>query len=143
MEEVFYKIKRRSDGLFSAGGHYPNFSKKGKIWRTMGHLRNHLNSIAPSERDVYDDCDIVELVSTEHILCSVNCETEAIKRRRIEEQQRSLELFRKEQAKKKIEQAKKKIEEEVEEKQKLVELLKKYPKFDKVETAGKIVKRGV
>lgn len=40
-----YRIQRISDGLFSTGGANPNFNKKGKIWRNIGFLKNHLNCI--------------------------------------------------------------------------------------------------
>jgi len=37
-----YMIRRKSDGLFSSGGMSPKFDKKGKIWGTVGALKNHL-----------------------------------------------------------------------------------------------------
>ena len=39
-----YKI-RNQDGLFSSGGTWPRFTKKGKIWKARGHLTNHLNQV--------------------------------------------------------------------------------------------------
>lgn len=139
MAETFYKIRRR-DGLFSSGGHYPNFSKKGKIWRTMGHLRNHLNSLAPGDR--YNDCEIIELVSTEHIVCSVRLELEAIQNRERDRQNRERDRQRVVMERARLMREKEIKEQEEKEKQKLVELLKKYPEFEKVETEGKIIKRG-
>jgi hypothetical protein len=38
-----YKIQRVSDGLYSTGGSSIRFSKNGKVWRTVGQLKNHLN----------------------------------------------------------------------------------------------------
>lgn len=38
-----YKIRNKNTGLFSRGGSEPEFNKKGKIWKTMGHLKAHLN----------------------------------------------------------------------------------------------------
>jgi hypothetical protein len=38
-----YKIRRKSDGLFSTGGMSPNWSKTGKTWNAIGHLKNHLH----------------------------------------------------------------------------------------------------
>jgi hypothetical protein len=63
-----YQIQR-SDGLFSTGGYWPRFSKRGKIWRTIGHLKIHLrnvtgrHSIYP-ERHIkaYEDCVVVKYV---------------------------------------------------------------------------------
>lgn len=40
--ETEYKIRRKSDGLFSAGGTWPRFSKRGKTWRTKHALAMHL-----------------------------------------------------------------------------------------------------
>jgi len=43
-----YRIQRISDGLFSTGGAHPRFNKKGKIWRTIPHIKNHLTVIEDS-----------------------------------------------------------------------------------------------
>jgi hypothetical protein len=56
--EMFYKIRNRKTGLFATEGCYPSFSKKGKIWRTIGYLKSHLNGIRIA--DVYKDCEIIE-----------------------------------------------------------------------------------
>ena len=37
-----YVIADPATGLFSTGGTNPKFKKKGKIWSTLGHLKNHL-----------------------------------------------------------------------------------------------------
>lgn len=36
-------IQRDSDGLFSSGGQTPTFSKNGKAWTHLSHLKNHLH----------------------------------------------------------------------------------------------------
>lgn len=67
-----YKIRRKSDGLFSMGGSWPRFNKNGKIWKQKGHLTSHLNIVFDNfrnqrhHRDHYDDCEIVayELIET-------------------------------------------------------------------------------
>lgn len=76
-----YKIQRKSDGLFSTGGMSPTFSKTGKTWNAIGHLKNHLNQFIrvftwdketrkgeykDTIGDVYTGCEIVtyELVSS-------------------------------------------------------------------------------
>ncbi|MFA5048260.1 MAG: hypothetical protein WC516_04530 [Patescibacteria group bacterium] len=136
-EEIFYKIKRRSDDLFSNGGSYPKFTKKGKIWRTLGHLRSHLNSVGILRGfQIYEDCEIVELVSNEHVLCSVRTELENAERREQERQRTILERHRLD-----VEQRAK--EEQDAEIKKLKELLDKYPEFESILTTGKIIKRGV
>ena len=40
--KLVYKI-RHKDGTFSTGGMSPYFTTKGKIWHTLGALKNHLN----------------------------------------------------------------------------------------------------
>lgn len=72
-----FQIRRDKDGLFSTGGSYPTFTKRGKIWHQLGHVkaaitmadRRHqflLDSLArqgkPPEPFRYDGCSVVELV---------------------------------------------------------------------------------
>ena len=38
-----YKIRRKSDGLYSSGGTHPQFNSSGKIWRKYSHVLLHLN----------------------------------------------------------------------------------------------------
>ncbi len=54
-----YKIRRRTDGLFSTGGDNPEFIVNGKIWKQIGHIKNHLNLIFKEAKDLYNDCDLV------------------------------------------------------------------------------------
>ena len=64
---IVYKIRRKSDGLFSGGGtSWVNFSKKGKIWKQQNHLTSHLNQIDRDTRQKYEECEIVcfEIVET-------------------------------------------------------------------------------
>lgn len=35
-----YKIKDSETGLYSTGGTYPSWTKKGKTWSTLGHLKS-------------------------------------------------------------------------------------------------------
>lgn len=35
---IYYKIRRKSDGLYSTGGMTPSFTKQGKVWHTKGGL---------------------------------------------------------------------------------------------------------
>ncbi len=41
--KTVYKIRHKPTGLFSTGGTDPQFTSKGKVWSTIGHLKNHLN----------------------------------------------------------------------------------------------------
>jgi len=66
--QLCYRIRRRSDGLFSTGGSPPGFTKKGKLWRTQGALTNHFNLVSGWQgkaQDVYANCDIVTYELTE------------------------------------------------------------------------------
>ena len=58
-----YKI-RRSDGLFSSGGHNPRFNKTGKIWKNLGHLKNHLLQVRHFDK-LYTTCEVVTYEVTE------------------------------------------------------------------------------
>jgi hypothetical protein len=55
-EHLAYKIRCKSDGLYSSGGQYPNFTTKGKLWNGIGNLKNHLRLV---KKGRYDDCEIV------------------------------------------------------------------------------------
>lgn len=39
-----YRIRRRSDGLYSTGGLYPRFDTKGKTWNNLSALSGHLTN---------------------------------------------------------------------------------------------------
>jgi hypothetical protein len=62
---LLYKIKRKTDGKFSAGGTSPNFSPTGKSW-TRGHLKQHLALLKlcygwhGMAGVLYPDCEIIE-----------------------------------------------------------------------------------
>jgi hypothetical protein len=61
--KVIYKIRRRSDGLYSKGGGWPNFSAKGKSWPSLGALHAHLNLVygRGGQFERYADCEIVNI----------------------------------------------------------------------------------
>ena len=40
-----YKIRHKITGLFSKGGCNPFWTKKGKTWSTLSHLKRHINSV--------------------------------------------------------------------------------------------------
>jgi len=55
-----YKIRRKSDGLFSKGGTSPSFSNKGKIWNSRGHVTSHLSQFGDRDKNrYYKDCEVV------------------------------------------------------------------------------------
>ena len=64
-----WKIRQKSTGLFSRGGtlRHPYddsraWSKKGKSWKQINHLRSHLNLAASFYRQQQDDIEVVKLV---------------------------------------------------------------------------------
>jgi len=57
--ELIFKIRDPNTGLFSSGGMSPSFSKKGKVWKGIGPLKNHLNLV---KRRTYEGCEVVEVV---------------------------------------------------------------------------------
>lgn len=49
-EDVVYRIKNK-DGLYSSGGQNPRFSKNsGKVWTSLGRLKNHLRQFCPKPK---------------------------------------------------------------------------------------------
>jgi len=96
-----YKIRRKSDGLFSAGGSSPHFSKIGKLWKQRNHLSNHLNQVY-RPLQTYADCEIVtyEIVESAVDEMSISDYLDEIQMRKDEREaayQRRVEKFRKEQ----------------------------------------------
>jgi len=89
MQKTVYRIRRKSDGLFSTGGNRPSFTVKGKVWNNKGGLHAHLNmnpkkwvATAPgpfgeyrsAQRDAYEGCELVEfeIVETEKTTTSLD-----------------------------------------------------------------------
>ena len=83
-----YKIRRKSDGLFSTGGQNPDFTKQGKVWKKKGDINSHITMITDSYRDIHDKnkyphpymgCEVVlyELIETEISVESDMCDMEA------------------------------------------------------------------
>jgi len=72
---MVYKIRRKSDGLFSSGGSGPRFSTKEKAWATIGQLKNHLQLFKDWRHSYtetffklpiqYKDCEIVSYTEVE------------------------------------------------------------------------------
>lgn len=80
MNNLIYKIRRKSDGLFSTGGNCPKFTKVGKTWKAIGHVKNHLGALRNGNglpyyaddlvrptavagvvifNNIYEDCELV------------------------------------------------------------------------------------
>lgn len=46
MTVKIYRIRNRETGLFSTGGKHPTWSKNGKIWKTLGHVKSHMSQVS-------------------------------------------------------------------------------------------------
>ena len=60
-----YKIRNKTTGLFSTGGAWPNWSKKGKLWTGLGPLANHLGLVRDN---AYKDAELVTFELIEQIV---------------------------------------------------------------------------
>ncbi len=58
-----FKIRDIESGLFSSGGAKPTFSKTGKSWTSIGHLRNHITRVKNRRKD-YNGCEVVRFELT-------------------------------------------------------------------------------
>ncbi|MNH66463.1 hypothetical protein D3C73_184940 [compost metagenome] len=60
-----FKIRNKETGLFSKGGTntYNLWSKEGKSWSNIGHLKNHLNQFLNRwcKENPYENAEIVEV----------------------------------------------------------------------------------
>lgn len=68
MSTKLYKIRRIIDGLYSSGGQYVHWTKKGKTWIGSGPLKNHLGQFITGRSRSYGDTEgyeVVEFVVTE------------------------------------------------------------------------------
>lgn len=76
MSDIVYKIRRKSDGLFSTGGCDPKFNRVGKTWSTKGALNGHLTLVRDGltyQKQVhrleqtYRGCDVVTFLESGHL----------------------------------------------------------------------------
>jgi hypothetical protein len=77
MTQKVYKIRRKTDGLFSTGGSSPGFTTQGKTWGRKNHATCHISNIksnmkywkemhpAATPHNPYKDCELVEYIITE------------------------------------------------------------------------------
>ena len=71
-----YKIRHMQTGLYSAGGSYsPRWTKRGKTWNTLGHLKSHIRGIVERRHTltIRDMCfwEVVEIEvsETSKVMC--------------------------------------------------------------------------
>jgi hypothetical protein len=72
----FYKVRRKSNGLFSCGGQNNKFNMVGKTWNQIGHVKNYLRGLIPhhvsyrplstkekqQHMEVLQDLEVIEFV---------------------------------------------------------------------------------
>jgi hypothetical protein len=126
----FYKLRRKTDGLYSNGGAWPGFNAKGKTWNTLaalsGHLAQHTGDryartrrfswTDKQEGIAWEDLEIVCLEVRENVVEKQEAleYVKGMKERREKRVAKQKERQAKEQvrrAKVELEQAKKKVEE--------------------------------
>ncbi|OPH61894.1 hypothetical protein BC351_01235 [Paenibacillus ferrarius] len=115
-----YKIRDKETGLFSRGGTraYDIWTKEGKSWSTIGHLKSHLTQFTTSWNKVkypYGNAEIIEVEINYDLSYKVNVATflEAInaKHKKADEDYESIIVKWKEEAERKqLEELKKKYE---------------------------------
>ena len=84
---IIYKIRRKSDGLFSTGGAYPRFNERGKAWKQQGHMTNHINMVQKYKHtNHYEGCEVVsfEVAETEVGTWSIEVYAHIIEKRKEE-----------------------------------------------------------
>ena len=64
-EDVVYKI-RNKEGLYSTGGQNPRFVKGGKVWNTLGHIKQHLREFYPRPKKLKFNNDEYNEVYEKH-----------------------------------------------------------------------------
>lgn len=113
----YYKIRNRITGLYSTGGKFPDWTKKGKSWSSLGHIAAHLSQHVGKNYQnwIYANCEIVtfSLVeeATEEITPHITKATVRVSKRTAEYAERE-RIFRREM-----------------ELDRLRDLIEKYPEF--------------
>jgi hypothetical protein len=69
----FYKIRNTKTGLYSTGGVWPRWSKLGRVFNTIGHLKSHLNPFRNDEfmKEAYKEAEVIELETIENWIIPV------------------------------------------------------------------------
>lgn len=58
--KAVYKVRDPKTGLFQVEGVYPRWTKNGKAWSTLGHLRSHFTSMREYKNSIDPDWEILE-----------------------------------------------------------------------------------
>jgi len=54
-----YKIRHKETGLYSSGGAYPRWTKRGKVWYALHHIAAHLRLNSDHKKIFYGNAEIV------------------------------------------------------------------------------------
>lgn len=66
-DDKLYRI-RNTEGLYSTGGSSPKFTKRGKIWTNIGHVKSHIHMLDKYGRATYrNECHLQTYFITETI----------------------------------------------------------------------------
>ena len=58
---AMYKVRRRKDGKFSAGGLYPLWTENGVRWSSLYQLKLHMDEALKRDENSYRDSEVVEV----------------------------------------------------------------------------------
>lgn len=122
--ETIYKIRRTTDGFYSAGGSSPTFTKKGKIWKTLSAVNLHIHSALghgydrynmfqyPNLKQLYKDCELVEYQiiesGTSNVLNIVESIHQQLEDKNVEREKQRI-VWQRKQLKKDLEEINKKL----------------------------------
>jgi hypothetical protein len=107
-----FKIQR-ADGLFSKGGCYVHWSKNGKSWNHIGHVRSSIGSNTEYRLEDYNNSDLVtyELVEVSRIpMSEFIAETQERRAERDREAEIKYEQYRRKHKLEEYERLKKELE---------------------------------
>lgn len=123
--ETIYKIRRTSDGFYSAGGSTPTFTKRGKIWKTLSAVKLHIHSALGHGYDrygtgtyhnlkqIYKDCDLIEYriieSGTSDVLNFVESIHQQLEDKNVEREKQRI-VWQRKQLKKDLEEINKKLD---------------------------------
>lgn len=64
---LVFRVKNLRTGLYSTGGGYPSWTKRGKLWTSKGALKNHLNLVRQAAYLPADEFVVVGYQLVDHV----------------------------------------------------------------------------
>ena len=92
-----FKIRDRKTGLFSRGGCWPKWSKRGKVWSCVGHVTSSLLNYTAITRIPLEQLEVVEYEVIEKSTTPAPDLLQKSTERKIERESRDRELSEKRQ----------------------------------------------